>query len=128
MAFDLSARVLVVDDYMSMVELLHDMLRQLGYREIERALDGETALRKFRERPCDLVISDWYMEPVSGLDLLRAIRAEPVGGQVPFVMITAAGKPENVAAARQAGVSNFIVKPFNAATLRQKIAAVGGPA
>jgi two-component system chemotaxis response regulator CheY len=128
MAFDLNARVLVVDDYMSMVELLHDMLRQLGYRDIERALDGETALRKFREQPCDLVISDWYMEPMSGLDLLRAIRAEPVGGQVPFVMITAAGKPENVATARQAGVSNFIVKPFNAATLRQKIAAVGGPA
>ena len=128
MAFDLGARILVVDDYMSMVELLHDMLRQLGYRDIERALDGETALRKFREKPCDLVISDWYMEPVSGLDLLRAIRAEPVGGQVPFVMITAAGKPENVAAGRQAGVSNFIVKPFNAATLRQKIAAVGGPA
>ena len=128
MAFDLGARVLVVDDYMSMVELLHDMLRQLGYRDVERALDGETALRKFRERLCDLVISDWYMEPMSGLELLRAIRAEPVGGQVPFVMITAAGKPENVAAARQAGVSNFIVKPFNAATLRQKIAAVGGPA
>lgn len=128
MAFDLNARVLVVDDYMSMVELIHDMLRQLGYRNIERALDGETALRKFREQPCDLVISDWYMEPMTGLDLLRAVRAEAAGGRTAFIMITAAGKPENVAAARQAGVSNFIVKPFNAATLRQKIAAVGGPA
>jgi two-component system chemotaxis response regulator CheY len=113
---------------MSMVELIHDMLRQLGYRNIERAMDGETALRKFREKPCDLVISDWYMEPMTGLDLLRAVRAEAAGGQAAFIMITAAGKPENVAAARQAGVSNFIVKPFNAATLRQKIAAVGGPA
>ena len=127
MAFDTTARVLVVDDYKSMVDLIHDMLHQLGYRNIERAMDAETALRKFRENPCDLVISDWYMEPMSGLELLRAVRAEPKGGQASFIMITAAGKPENVVAARQAGVSNFIVKPFNAATLRQKIAAVGGP-
>ena len=97
MAFDTTARVLVVDDYQSMVDLIHDMLRQIGYRDIERAMDAGTALRKFRENPCDLVISDWYMEPTSGLELLRAVRAEASGANCAFIMITAAGKPGNVA-------------------------------
>jgi two-component system chemotaxis response regulator CheY len=96
----------------------------LGYQNIDNATDGATALAKLRGGRYGLVISDWNMEPMSGYDLLKEIRADAELGKTPFIMITAESKTENVIAAKRAGVSNYIVKPFNAQTLQGKIAAV----
>jgi two-component system chemotaxis response regulator CheY len=100
------------------------LLRQLGFEEIDDATDGTTALAKMRVRHYGLVISDWNMEPMTGYDLLREVRADPNLSQVPFIMVTAESKTENVIAAKKAGVSNYIVKPFNAQTLKTKIEAI----
>jgi two-component system chemotaxis response regulator CheY len=126
MALDLSMPILVVDDYNTMIRIICNLLRQLGFNDVDNATDGDSALAKLRERRYGLVISDWNMEPMSGYDLLREVRSDPQLGKTPFIMITAESKTENVIAARQAGVSNYIVKPFNAETLRHKIAAVFG--
>jgi two-component system chemotaxis response regulator CheY len=126
MALDLSMPILVVDDYNTMIRIICNLLRQLGFNDVDNATDGDSALAKLRERRYGLVISDWNMEPMSGYDLLREVRSDPQLGKTPFIMITAESKTENVIAAKQAGVSNYIVKPFNAETLRHKIAAVFG--
>ena len=124
MATDLSMPVLVVDDYSTMIRIIRNLLRQLGFEEIDDATDGTTALAKMRVRHYGLVISDWNMEPMTGYDLLREVRADPNLSQVPFIMVTAESKTENVIAAKKAGVNNYIVKPFNAQTLKSKIDAV----
>jgi two-component system chemotaxis response regulator CheY len=124
MAVDLSMQVLIVDDYNTMIRIIGNLLKQLGYQNIDNATDGATALAKLRAGRYGLVISDWNMEPMSGYDLLKEVRADPKLGKTPFIMITAESKTENVIAAKRAGVSNYIVKPFNAQTLQQKIAAV----
>jgi two-component system chemotaxis response regulator CheY len=124
MAVDLSMPILVVDDYNTMIRIICNLLKQLGYQNIDNANDGATALAKLRAGRFGLVISDWNMEPMSGYDLLREVRADPALGNTPFIMITAESKTENVIAAKRAGVSNYIVKPFNAQTLQNKIAAV----
>jgi two-component system chemotaxis response regulator CheY len=124
---DLDMRVLVVDDYSPMRRLLRSLLEQLGFKQVEEASDGGTALAKLRDAPVGLVISDWSMEPMSGLDLLREVRADRELRHVPFIMVTAKGKPENVVAAKEAGVTGYIVKPFNADTLKKKIAALSPP-
>ncbi|HVV62601.1 MAG TPA: chemotaxis response regulator CheY [Pseudolabrys sp.] len=124
MAVDLSMPVLVVDDYSTMIRIIRNLLRQLGFEEIDDATDGTTALAKMRVRHYGLVISDWNMEPMTGYDLLREVRADPNLSQVPFIMVTAESKTENVIAAKKAGVSNYIVKPFNAQTLKTKIEAI----
>jgi two-component system, chemotaxis family, chemotaxis protein CheY len=124
MAVDLSMQVLIVDDYNTMIRIIGNLLKQLGYQNIDNATDGATALAKLRAGRYGLVISDWNMEPMSGYDLLKEVRADPQLGKTPFIMITAESKTENVIAAKRAGVSNYIVKPFNAQTLQQKIAAV----
>ena len=124
MAVDYTMPVLVVDDYNTMVRIIRNLLRQLGFDTIDDATDGTTALAKMRERKYALVISDWNMEPMSGYDLLREVRADPSLATTPFIMVTAESKTENVIAAKKAGVSNYIVKPFNAQTLRNKIEAV----
>ena len=126
MAVDLSLPILVVDDYNTMVRIICNLLKQLGYQNVDNANDGATALAKMRAGHYGLVISDWNMEPMSGYDLLREVRADPALGNTPFIMITAESKTENVIAAKRAGVSNYIVKPFNAQTLQHKIAAVFG--
>jgi two-component system chemotaxis response regulator CheY len=126
MAVDLSMPVLVVDDYNTMVRIIRNLLRQLGFEHIDDASDGSAALEKLRQRKYGLVISDWNMEPMTGFDLLRQMRADPVLGRTPFIMVTAESKTENVIAAKKAGVSNYIVKPFNAQTLKNKIEAVFG--
>ena len=90
----------------------------------ERVNDGSAALNKMRSKKYGLVISDWNMEPMTGYDLLREVRADPNLATTPFIMITAESKTENVIAAKKAGVNNYIVKPFNAATLKTKIEAV----
>jgi|SRR5689334_14757788 two-component system chemotaxis response regulator CheY len=124
MALDLSMPVLVVDDYNTMVRIIRNLLRQLGFENVDDASDGASALAKMRARKYGLVISDWNMEPMTGYDLLREVRADPALAATPFIMVTAESKTENVIAAKKAGVSNYIVKPFNAQTLRNKIEAV----
>jgi two-component system, chemotaxis family, chemotaxis protein CheY len=124
MAVDLSMSVLVVDDYNTMIRIIRNLLKQLGFENIDDASDGSEALNKMRGKRYGLVISDWNMEPMTGYDLLKEVRADPNLATTPFIMITAESKTENVIAAKKAGVNNYIVKPFNAATLKTKIEAV----
>ncbi|MGA7790827.1 MAG: response regulator [Xanthobacteraceae bacterium] len=121
MAFDTSAPVLLVDDSGMMINILRNLLRQIGFSEVDDANDGATALTKMRARRYGLVISDWNMEPMSGYDLLREVRKDDVLKRTPFIMVTGEAKTEHVIAARKAGVSNYIVKPFTALTLKAKI-------
>jgi two-component system chemotaxis response regulator CheY len=124
MAFDLSMPILVVDDYNTMIRIIRNLLKQIGFENVDDASDGSAALAKMQGKKYGLVISDWNMEPMTGYDLLREVRASPELSQTPFIMITAESKTENVIAAKKAGVSNYIVKPFNAATLKTKMEAV----
>jgi two-component system chemotaxis response regulator CheY len=126
MAVDLSMPVLIVDDYNTMVRIIRNLLRQLGFEHIDDASDGSAALAKMEQRKYGLVISDWNMEPMTGYDLLQKVRANPEMSETPFIMVTAESKTENVVAAKKAGVSNYIVKPFNAQTLKSKIDSVFG--
>ncbi len=126
MAVDLSMPVLVVDDYKTMIRIIRNLLKQLGFTNVDDAADGTEALAKMRGRPYGLVISDWNMEPMTGYELLKEVRADEKLKPTPFIMITAESKTENVIAAKKAGVNNYIVKPFNAATLKTKITAVLG--
>ena len=126
MAVDLSMPILVVDDYNTMVRIIRNLLRQLGFEDIDAAPNGSAALEKLRSRKYALVISDWNMEPMTGYELLKQMRADPQLTTTPFIMVTAESKTENVIAAKQAGVNNYIVKPFNADTLKSKIEAVFG--
>ena len=124
MSVDLNMSVLVVDDYKTMLRIIGNLLKQIGFQNVDEATDGAAALQKLREKQYGLVISDWNMEPMTGLQLLKEVRADNRLAKVPFIMITAESKTENVVAAKAAGVTNYIVKPFNAETLKQKIAAV----
>jgi two-component system chemotaxis response regulator CheY len=124
MAFDLSMPILVVDDYSTMIRIIRNLLKQIGFENVDDASDGSAALAKLQTKRYGLVISDWNMEPMTGYDLLKEVRASPEFSKTPFIMITAESKTENVIAAKKAGVSNYIVKPFNAATLRTKMEAV----
>jgi two-component system chemotaxis response regulator CheY len=118
---DKSINVLIVDDYRSMLRIIQNLLKQLEFNNVDEAMDGEQALAKLRAGNFGLVLSDWNMAPMTGLDLLKEVRADQRLKNMPFIMITAESKTENVVAAKQAGVSNYIVKPFNAETLREKI-------
>lgn len=124
MAVDKNMNVLVVDDYQTMIRIIKNLLKQLGFNNIDEATDGTMALEKIGVKPYGLIISDWNMEPMSGLDLLKKVRSG--GNKVPFIMVTAESKTENVLAAREAGVNNYIVKPFNADTLKTKLSSVLG--
>lgn len=126
MAVDKSIAVLVVDDYRSMTRIMRNMLAQLGFMQVDEAASGEAALAMIRDRNYGLILSDWNMEPMSGLELLRQVRSEARTADTPFVMVTAEAKAENVIAARQSGVSNYVIKPFTLAVLRQKLSAVLG--
>ena len=124
MALDLSMPVLVVDDYSTMIRIIRNLLKQLGFEHIDDANDGSAALNKMRSKKYGLVISDWSMQPMTGYDLLREVRADPDLATTPFIMITAESKTENVILAKKAGVNTYIVKPFSATTLMTKIEAV----
>jgi two-component system chemotaxis response regulator CheY len=128
MAVDLSMPVLVVDDYSTMIRIIRNLLKQIGFEDIDDATDGSSALSKMEGKKYGLVISDWNMEPMTGYELLKQVRSNPQLSKTPFIMVTAESKTENVIAAKKAGVNNYIVKPFNADTLRYKIDAVFGPA
>ncbi len=124
MAIDMNMQILVVDDYKTMLRILKNLLKQLGFHNVDTAMDGAEALRKLNLSKFDFIISDWNMEPMTGIELLRQVRANEQLKHIPFIMITAESKAENVIAAQQAGVSNYIVKPFNAETLKGKMASV----
>jgi two-component system chemotaxis response regulator CheY len=119
--------ILVVDDYNTMRRILRNLLEQLGFKNVDEAESGSAALDKLRTgKSYGIVISDWNMEPMTGLQLLKEVRADMKLKGTPFIMVTAESKTENVVAAKEAGVNNYIVKPFNAATLKQKISSVIG--
>jgi len=126
MAADKSMNVLVVDDYKSMVRIVRGMLNQLGFVNVDDAPDGAAAMALLKEKDYGLVLSDWNMQPVTGLELLKQVRAEERTKKTPFVMVTAEAKVENVIAARQAGVNNYVIKPFTLAVLKQKLTSVVG--
>ncbi|NKB50046.1 MAG: response regulator [Alphaproteobacteria bacterium] len=119
-------KILIVDDYKTMLRIIRNLLAELGFKNVDEASDGSEALEALRAKKYDLVISDWNMEPMTGYDLLKEVRADEHLKPLPFIMVTAESKTENVVAAKKAGVNNYIVKPFNAATLRSKVAAVIG--
>jgi two-component system, chemotaxis family, chemotaxis protein CheY len=126
MAVDKSTPILVVDDYRTMVRIVRNLLHQLGFQDVDDANDGASALAKLRARRFGLVISDWAMEPMSGLELLEAVRADPELKTLPFIIITAENRSDRIARAEQAGADGYIVKPFNAEALRDRIARVMG--
>jgi two-component system chemotaxis response regulator CheY len=119
--------ILIVDDYNTMLRIIKNLLKQLGFNNVDEASDGSAAFEKVKSKHYGLIISDWNMEPMTGLEFLKAVRTSGESFKnTPFIMITAESKTENVIAAKQAGVNNYIVKPFNAETLKTKIAAVLG--
>ncbi|MBU0723788.1 MAG: response regulator [Alphaproteobacteria bacterium] len=126
MSVDMNMEILIVDDYRTMLRIIRNLLKQIGFDNVDEATDGSMALKKMREKSYGLVISDWNMEPMTGLQLLKEVRADAKLKGTPFIMVTAESKTENVIAAKQAGVNNYIVKPFNAATLKMKLVAVIG--
>lgn len=126
MAVDKAMPILIVDDYKTMLRIVRNLLKQLGFDNVDEATDGAQALEKLRSKNYGLVISDWNMEPMTGYELLKEVRADGQLKATPFIMVTAESKTDNVVAAKKAGVNNYIVKPFNAATLKQKLSAVLG--
>ena len=126
MTMDKSMNVLIVDDYKTMLRIIRNLLKQIDFNNVDEATDGADALAKLRAGSFGLVISDWNMLPMTGLQLLQEVRADARLKTTPFIMITAESKTENVVAAKQAGVNNYIVKPFNAETLKNKIQSVLG--
>jgi two-component system, chemotaxis family, chemotaxis protein CheY len=126
MALNNSMPILVVDDYQTMVRIIRNLLKQLGFEDVDEAADGTAALAKLKQKRYGLVISDWNMTPMTGYELLRNVRSDEGLRNLPFIMVTAESKTENVIAAKKAGVNNYIVKPFNAQTLKSKIEAVCG--
>ncbi len=119
--------ILIVDDYKTMLRIVRNLLKTLGFENVDEATDGTMALQMIGVKQYGLVISDWNMEPMSGYELLKNVRGSEKTRNLPFIMVTAESKTENVIAAKQAGVSNYIVKPFNAETLKTKMEAVFGP-
>jgi two-component system, chemotaxis family, chemotaxis protein CheY len=123
---DMNINVLIVDDYKTMLRIIRSLLTQIGFNNIDEAANGSMALAKVKEKKYELIISDWNMEPMTGLELLQNIRADEKTKNTPFIMVTAESKTDNVIAAKNAGVSNYIVKPFNAETLKAKLVSVLG--
>jgi len=126
MAVDMGMPILIVDDYKTMLRIVRNLLKQLGFNNVDEATDGAMALEKARGSKYGLIISDWNMEPMTGYEFLKEVRADNQLKETPFIMVTAESKTDNVIAAKKAGVNNYIVKPFNAATLKTKLVAVLG--
>ncbi len=126
MAVVLSMKVLIIDDHRTMLRIIRGQLKQLGFENIDEALNGGEALSKLRGGEFGLVLSDWNMTPMSGYELLKEIRADQILKSLPFIMVTAESSTEHVVAAKKAGVNNYIIKPFNADTLKTKISTVLG--
>jgi two-component system chemotaxis response regulator CheY len=124
MTTDPNMAILVVDDYNTMVRIIRKLLKQIGYENVDEASNGEEALQKIKSKSYGLIISDWNMEPMTGFDLLKHVRADEGTSKTPFILVTAESKPENVLAAQKAGVSSYLVKPFSAPVLKEKIDSV----
>ncbi len=127
MIIDPSLPILVVDDYQTMVRIIRNLLKQIGFENVDEASNGAEALAKIEKQHYGLIISDWNMEPMTGFQLLQKVREFKDRADIPFIMVTAESKTDNVVAARKAGVNHYIVKPFNAVTLKAKIDAVFAP-
>ena len=123
---ELNMKIMIVDDYKTMLRILRNLLKQLNFFNVEEATDGLMALEMLRKKTFGMVISDWSMEPMTGIQLLREVRSDDRLKHLPFIMITEGSKSENVFAAKEAGVSNYIVKPFNAEILKTKMFSVLG--
>ncbi len=121
MGLDKNMRILVVDDFSTMRRIVKNILKQLGFTNVVDADDGSTAWEVLNKDKIDFIISDWNMPKMSGIELLRKVRASEEFADIPFLMVTAEGQQENVIEAVQAGVSNYIVKPFTPETFEQKI-------
>lgn len=126
MAYDTGMRVLVVDDFSTMRKIVKNILRQLGFNNIVEADDGSTAWETLQKDNIDFIVSDWNMPNMSGIELLRKVRASEEYADIPFLMVTAEAQQENIIEAVQAKVSNYIVKPFTPETLGQKIEKIFG--
>ncbi|MBC7103440.1 MAG: response regulator [Parvibaculum sp.] len=126
MAVDMKMPILIVDDYKTMLRIVRNLLSKLGFSDIDEATDGTDALAKLKSRRYALIISDWNMQPMTGYELLQKVRADASTKSLPFVMVTAESKVENVIAARKAGVNNYIIKPFSAEVLKAKLKTVLG--
>jgi len=126
MSADKNMRILIVDDYKTMLRIIRNLLKQIGFENVEEATDGSSALEILKKEKIDLIISDWNMEPMTGLQLLKEVRGDEKLCKIPFIMVTAESKTENVIAAKEQGVNNYIVKPFNAETLKGKLQSVVG--
>lgn len=121
---DKHIKVLVVDDFATMRKVIRNLLKQVGYENIVEAEDGVNALRVLKSQKVDLIVSDWNMPNMTGLELLKAVRADEEINATPFLMVTAEALQDNVIAAVKAGVSNYIVKPFTAEVLNEKISKI----
>ena len=119
-------KILVVDDFATMRRIMKNILKQLGYTNITEADDGTTALEELKRGSFDLIISDWNMPKMTGLDLLKLVRADPLYKDIPFLMVTAEAQKQNVIEAVQAGVSNYVVKPFTAEAIADKLGKIIG--
>ena len=121
---DPKMRFLVVDDFSTMRRIVKNLLKELGYANVDEAEDGAMALSKLKNEQFDFVISDWNMPVMNGLDMLKSIRADAALAKLPVLMVTAEAKKENIIAAAQAGANGYVVKPFTAATLDEKLAKI----
>ena len=121
---DKNMKILVVDDFSTMRRIIKNLLRDLGFANIQEADDGNTALPMLKQGDFDFVVTDWNMHGMQGIDLLRAIRADASLKHIPVLMVTAEAKKEQIVAAAQAGVNGYVIKPFTAATLKEKLAKI----
>lgn len=119
-----NTKFLVVDDFSTMRRIVRNLLKELGYTNVDEAEDGSMALAKLRSEQFDFVISDWNMPVMDGLTMLQTIRADAALSKLPVLMVTAEAKKENIIAAAQAGANGYVVKPFTAATLDEKLAKI----
>jgi two-component system chemotaxis response regulator CheY len=119
-----NTRFLVVDDFSTMRRIVRNLLKELGYTNVDEAEDGAMALNKLRSEQYDFVVSDWNMPVMDGLTMLQEIRKDPALSKLPVLMVTAEAKKENIVAAAQAGANGYVVKPFTAATLDEKLAKI----
>jgi two-component system chemotaxis response regulator CheY len=118
---DPNLKILVVDDYNTMVRIVRKLLKQIGYEQVDEASNGEMALGMIQKNQYGLIISDWNMEPMTGFELLQKVRGAEATAKIPFILVTAESRPDNVVAAQKSGVNEYIVKPFTAPVLKEKI-------
>ena len=123
---DVNMKVLIVDDFATMRRIVKNILRQLGFTDISEADDGKTALQALKKEKFDLILSDWNMPEMPGIELLKAVKSDDELKDIPFLMVTAEAEKGNIVEAVKLGVSNYIVKPFTAETMNEKLEKIFG--